>query len=154
VLLSRSAWIDGLGVGVKSVTVMPANPARGMPSVQGAMVLFDDATGAVRAVIDSALVTRWKTAADSVLGARLLARPDARTLTILGAGSVAESLVDAYRAILPGIGRILVWNRTPARAEALVAASAPIIRSNWRPTCPGRCGRPTSSPAPRCRPSR
>ena len=74
-LLSRSAWVEGLGVGVKSVTVMPDNPAQGRPAVQGALVLFDDRTGAVEAVIDSALVTYWKTAADSLLGARLLAQP-------------------------------------------------------------------------------
>lgn len=119
-LLSRAAWIDGLGVAVKSVTVMPGNPAAGRPSVQGALVLFDDATGAVVAVIESALVTRWKTAGDSILGARLLARRDARSLAILGAGAVAETLIEAYRALYPGIA-ITLWNRDPARAEALAS---------------------------------
>jgi ornithine cyclodeaminase/alanine dehydrogenase-like protein (mu-crystallin family) len=117
-LLSRAAWIDGLGVAVKSVTVLPENPARGRPSVQGAMLVFDDATGAVEAVIDSALVTKWKTASDSVLGARLLARPDARRLLIVGAGAVAESLVEAYGAVFPGIA-VTVWARRPEQAEAL-----------------------------------
>jgi ornithine cyclodeaminase/alanine dehydrogenase-like protein (mu-crystallin family) len=117
-LLSRSAWIDGLGAAVKSVTVLPENPARGRPSVQGAMLVFDGATGAVEAVIDAALVTRWKTAADSVLGARLLARPDARRLLIVGAGAVAESLVDAYGALFPGIA-VAVWARRRDRAAAL-----------------------------------
>ena len=78
-LLSRAAWIDGMGVAVKSVTVLPGNPARGLASVNGAMVLFEDSTGLPVAVIDSALVTKWKTAGDSVLGARLLARPDSAT---------------------------------------------------------------------------
>ncbi|WP_316014342.1 ornithine cyclodeaminase [Roseobacter sp. HKCCA0434] len=120
-LLSRSAWIDGLGVGVKSVTVMPGNAAEGRPTVQGAMLVFDDASGAPAALIDNALITRWKTAGDSVLGARLLARADARHLLILGAGNVAESLIAAYPAVLPGIERITVWNRSPERAEALAA---------------------------------
>lgn len=119
-LLSRSAWVEGLGVAVKSVTVMPDNPASGRPAVQGALVLFDDRTGAVEAVIDSALVTYWKTAADSLLGARLLARPDSRRLLILGAGALAESLVAAYRAGFPGI-QIAIWNRTEARARDLAA---------------------------------
>jgi ornithine cyclodeaminase len=123
-LLTRAAWIDGRGAAVKSVTVIPGNAGRGLPTVHGAMLLFDDATGAVRAVIDSALVTKWKTAGDSVLGARLLARPDARRLLIVGAGAVAASLVEAYAAVFPGIG-IAVWNRTPARAGAL-AAAAPV----------------------------
>jgi ornithine cyclodeaminase/alanine dehydrogenase-like protein (mu-crystallin family) len=117
-LLSRAAWIDGLGVAVKSVTVLPENPARGRPSVQGAMLVFDDETGAVEAVIDSALVTKWKTAADSVLGSRLLARRDARRLLIVGAGAVAESLVQAYGAVFPGIA-VTVWARRPEQASAL-----------------------------------
>lgn len=119
-LLSRAAWIDGVGVGVKSVTVMAGNAGRGLPSVHGALVVFDDATGAVRAVIDSALVTKWKTAADSILGARLLARPDSRRLLILGAGAVAASLIEAYRAEFPGI-EVTLWNRSPERARALAA---------------------------------
>lgn len=121
-LLARAAWIDGLGAAVKAVTVVPGNAARGLASVHGAMLVFDDATGAVRAVIDSALVTKWKTAADSILGAKLLARPDPRRLLILGAGAVAASLIEAYGAMFPGIG-IALWNRHPARAEKLAAES-------------------------------
>lgn len=113
-LLSRAAWIDGFGVAVKSVTVMPANT----PSVNGAMLLFSDVTGQVEAVIDSGLVTKWKTAADSVLGAKLLARPDAKRLLIVGAGTVATSLIEAYRAVFPNI-EITIWNRTRAKAEGL-----------------------------------
>ena len=122
----RAAWVEGLGAAVKSFTVLAGNPARGLPSVQGALVLYDAATGAVEAVIDSALVTRWKTAADSLLGARLLARPDARRLLILGAGEVAASLVEAYRAGFPGI-EVTLWNRTSARAEALAATTGATV---------------------------
>ncbi len=117
-LLSRAAWIDGVGVAVKSVTVMPGNAAQGLPSVHGAMVLFEDKTGQIEAVIDSALVTKWKTAGDSVLGARLLARPDSKRLLIVGAGTVAASLIEAYRAVFPDI-EISIWNRTKAKAEGL-----------------------------------
>jgi ornithine cyclodeaminase len=117
-LLSRAAWIDGVGVAVKSVTVMPDNAARGLPSVHGAMVLFEDKTGQVEAVIDSALVTKWKTAGDSVLGARLLARPDSKRLLIVGSGTVAASLIEAYSAVFPNI-EISVWARTKAKAEGL-----------------------------------
>ena len=122
-LLSRAAWIDGVGVAVKSVTVMPDNATHGLPSVHGAMVLFEDKTGQVEAVIDSALVTKWKTAGDSVLGARLLARPDSKRLLIVGAGTVAASLIEAYSAVFPNI-QISVWNRTRAKAEGL---GAPVV---------------------------
>ncbi len=123
-LLSRAAWIKGLGFGVKSVSVYPENVARGLPSIHGAMLVFDDRDGTLSAVIDSGLITNWKTAADSVLGARLLARPDSRSLLIVGAGSVGESLVHAYREVLPQIDRVTIWNRTHARAVALAAKLA------------------------------
>ncbi len=118
ILLSRAAWIDGMGVAVKSVTVLPGNPAKGLPSVHGAMLLFDDATGAVEAVIDSGLVTKWKTASDSILGARFLARKNSRRLLIIGAGVVARSLIEAYRAMFPGIS-VTIWNRTTDNARQL-----------------------------------
>ncbi|MSU91957.1 ornithine cyclodeaminase [Rhodobacteraceae bacterium 2CG4] len=117
-LLSRAAWIDGQGVAVKSVTVLPGNPAQGLPSVNGAMLLFEDRTGQLEAVIDSELVTKWKTAGDSLLGARLLARKDAGRLLIVGAGAVARSLVAAYRAGFPGIA-VTIWNRSEDKAWAL-----------------------------------
>ena len=125
-LLSRAAWIDGFGIGVKSVTVYPANPGAGRPSVQGAMVVFDDATGAPEAVIDNALITKWKTAGDSLLGARLLMRPGARRLAILGAGAVAESLIAAYGALIPGL-EVRIWARRAEAAAALAARFAGMV---------------------------
>lgn len=122
VLLSRSAWIDGLGVGVKSVTVMAGNAAAGVPTVQGAMLVFEDRQGALRAIIDGPLVTYWKTAGDSVTASRRLARPESRRLMILGAGVVARSLVSAYLEVFPDLEDIAVWNRTSARAEELVSS--------------------------------
>lgn len=119
-MLSRAAWIDGLGLGVKSVTVYPGNPAQGRPSVQGAMVVFDDATGAPEAVIDNALITRWKTAGDSLLGARRLMRPGSRRLAILGGGTVAASLIAAYGALIPDL-QVQVWTRRPGQAADLAA---------------------------------
>ena len=117
-LLSRAAWIDGMGLGVKSVSIYPGNAAQGRPSVQGAMLVFDDRTGAIEAVIDNALITKWKTAGDSLLGARLLARADATRLLIVGAGTVAASLIEAYRAWKPDLS-ITLWARRPDAAAAL-----------------------------------
>lgn len=56
-LLTRAAWLPGRGFGVKAVTVFGDNPARGLPSVQGAMLVFDPETGVLTAVIDAPLVT-------------------------------------------------------------------------------------------------
>ncbi|QUS41907.1 ornithine cyclodeaminase [Tardiphaga alba] len=120
-MMSRSAYIEGLGYGAKTFTVLDANAARGIPTVQGAMTVFDKDDGRLRAIVDSTLVTEFKTAADSVLGASLLARPDSRHLVIVGAGTVATSLVKAYAAALPGLERISVWSRRPEQAQKLVA---------------------------------
>ncbi len=121
-LLNRGAWIEGLGIALKSVTVFPENSTKTppIPSIQGGLLLFDEATGTPVALIDGILVTKWKTAGDSVLGARLLARASSKTLVICGAGTVARTLVDAYRAVFPGLERIRIWNRTAEKAQALV----------------------------------
>lgn len=144
-LLTRSAWIEGLGMAVKSVTIFP----RSDPSVQGVVMVYDDRTGALEAILDGALLTRWKTAADSLLGARLLARPDSGRLLVLGAGTVAATMIEAYRARYPGI-EVAVWNRTRARAEALgvtvvddlavAVAEADIVCAATMATEPILCG--------------
>lgn len=120
-MLNRVAWIPGLGAGLKTVSVFPDNPAKtpSLPTVQGVFVLFDDQNGQVKALIDGATITRWKTVADSLLGASLLARHESETLLLVGAGTIATQLAQAYPVIFPSIKRILVWNRTHQNAEKL-----------------------------------
>lgn len=119
--LTRAAWAPGADLGLKSVTVYPGNAAAGRPSVQGAFLLFDGATGAIAAVLDGAALTAWKTCGDSALGVKLLSRPDARRLLIVGAGTIAARLPAAHIAVRPGIEQVSVWARDPAKAEALAA---------------------------------
>jgi ornithine cyclodeaminase/alanine dehydrogenase-like protein (mu-crystallin family) len=118
-LLSRAARIQGIGFGVKSVTVIAGNTQRNLPSVQGGMIVFDEQTGTPKAMIDSALITDIKTAADSALGAHYLARDDARHMVVLGAGSVAGNIIAAYSQMFPGLGSFTIWNRTFEKAKAL-----------------------------------
>lgn len=117
-LLSRAAWIDGLGVAVKSATVIPENVAKGKPMIHGGVMVFDDTHGTLEAVIDFHLVTKWKTAGDSLLGAKILARPDSKVVLIVGAGTVAKNLISAYSHAFPDVA-FLVWNRTHAKAVKL-----------------------------------
>jgi ornithine cyclodeaminase len=117
-LLNRAAWIDGLGIATKSATIFPGNLASGKPAVNGGVCLYSDADGTLSAMIDFHLVTKWKTAGDSLLAASRLARPDSEVVLIVGAGTVARSLREAYGALFPD-ARFLIWNRTPAKAEAL-----------------------------------
>jgi len=119
-LLSRAAWIDGLGALVKSATIVPANTAKAIPMINGGVMLFDDETGQLEALVDFHLVTKWKTAGDSLLGAKLLARPDSKDILIVGAGTVSRNMISAYASIYPD-ARFQVWNRSPKNAAKMVA---------------------------------
>ena len=90
-----------------------------MPSVQGICTVFDECTGQARALIDSELLTYWKTAADSVLGARLLGPAEPEHLLIFGAGQVARSLIDAYTTIFPSIATVTLCVRRLQSADWL-----------------------------------
>jgi ornithine cyclodeaminase/alanine dehydrogenase-like protein (mu-crystallin family) len=117
-LLSRAAWIDGLGVAVKSATVLPGNPSQGRAMINGAVNVFCDESGEIEAILDFHLVTKWKTAGDSLLAARRLARPDSKKILLVGAGTVARNLHSAYSAAFPA-AEFTVWNRTRAKAKAM-----------------------------------
>ena len=121
--LGLPAWSPDRQLGVKLVTVFPGNTRLPdpRPSVQAVYLLFDGTNGAPLALIDGTELTYRKTAADSALGSRLLSRPDASTLLMVGAGGLAPHLVAAHRAVRPSIERVLLWNRTRARAEASAA---------------------------------
>jgi ornithine cyclodeaminase len=117
-LLNRAAWIDGLGLAVKSATVFPGNPKKGKAMVNGGVTLYSDADGTLEAIVDFHLVTKWKTAGDSLLAARRLARPDSRNILIVGAGTQGRALHAAYSAAFPN-AQFTIWNRTRANAEAM-----------------------------------
>ena len=119
-ILDRAAWIDGLGSLVKVATIHPGNAALGKPTVNGAVNLFDDKTGELNALVDFHLVTKWKTAGDSLLSASKLARKDSRNILLVGAGTVAKSMIHAYSSLFPD-ARFTVWNRSPAAAFAMTA---------------------------------
>lgn len=117
-LLNRAAWIDGLAQLVKVAVIMPDNPTRGLPTINGVVNLFDDQTGVLSALVDFHLVTKWKTAGDSLLAASRLARRDSRNILLVGAGNVARSMVQAYSSLFPE-ARFTVWNRSPDAALAM-----------------------------------
>lgn len=122
-LLDRATWIDGLGGLVKVATIVPANAGRGLPSVNGVVNLFDDATGELSALVDFHLVTKWKTAGDSLLSARRLARKGVRNILLVGAGVVARSMIEAYASLWPD-ARFAVWSRSRTSAAAMGLAVA------------------------------
>ncbi|MFV0475773.1 MAG: ornithine cyclodeaminase family protein [Pikeienuella sp.] len=124
--VNLTAWSPGRSIAVKMVGVFPGNPRLPLPepSVQGLVALFDGRTGRALMTCDGAALTYRKTAADSALGVDILARPDARVLCVLGAGGLAPHVIAAHRTVRPCIDRVLLWNRTRSRAEALAAGIA------------------------------
>jgi ornithine cyclodeaminase/alanine dehydrogenase-like protein (mu-crystallin family) len=116
-LLMPSRWQGA--VGVKLASVAAANPARGLPRIQGVYVLFDAETLATRALVDGIGLTSLRTAAVSALAVRHLARPDARRLVVYGSGPQAWSHVQALRAIRP-IDQLGVVARDRGRRDAFV----------------------------------
>jgi ornithine cyclodeaminase/alanine dehydrogenase-like protein (mu-crystallin family) len=121
--ITLPGWAPGGAIVVKMVGVFPnnANLQPPQPAVQGLVALFDGTTGAPLLAADGAAMTARKTAADSALGAATLARDDVEDLLIVGAGALAPYFAEAHLAARPSLRRVAIWNRTPARAEAVAA---------------------------------
>ncbi|PTX57808.1 ornithine cyclodeaminase [Litoreibacter ponti] len=120
-MLSRSAWIDGLGVAVKTATIFPGNVQSGAPAINGSVSLFSDDDGSLEAMLDFHLITKWKTAGDSLYAASLLANPDAERILIVGTGAVAGNMVGAYRSVFPA-AQISVWGRNRVNCDRFAEA--------------------------------
>jgi ornithine cyclodeaminase len=122
-------------LGAKLVTTFPGNRAHGLPSVSGLYALFDPDTGAPVAVMDGSYLTLVRTAAVSALATRLLARPDARSLGVFGAGAQAAFHVRLLSIVRP-IDAVVIWARRREAASSLVESLRKLegLRqvSNWR----------------------
>lgn len=122
----------GAGASVKIVTIMPGNAERGLPTVQAVVAWIDAETGRPVALLDGATVTAMRTGAASGVATRLLARPDAARLAIIGAGDQAEWQLLAVAAARP-ISEVLVHARRPegraAFAERMAAATGIPVRA-------------------------
>ncbi len=103
--------------GVKQVSVLPRNPARGLPSVQAWYTLFDP-HGRPALGAQAGLLTKLRTAAVSALAAERLAHPGARSLLMVGTGSLAPWMVRAHLQVR-GYETVWIWGRDPTRAESV-----------------------------------
>ncbi len=122
--LMLPAWQHDRCFGLKTVSVFPANAAKNIASVQGAYLLFDGQTGEMLCGLDGAMLTLRKTAANSAAAADWLARKDAETLCMVGAGALAPHLIEAHCSVRP-IKRVLWWNRSRPALDRAVAALSP-----------------------------
>ena len=121
-LLLMPAW-DGIGLGVKIVTVFPRNRERGLASVAALYLLMDGTTGHPLALIDGEALTLRRTSAASALASSYLSRVDARHLLVVGTGALAPYMVAAHVAVRP-IERVSVWGRSHAAAQRTAGALA------------------------------
>ncbi len=113
---------SGCWVALKFNLNLPGNAqARGLPTIQGALILCDGRTGRVLALIDSIELTLRRTAAATALAARQLARPESRTLALCGCGAQArpqlEALLDRF-----ALSTVWLWDRDRERSRALCDA--------------------------------
>ncbi|WP_256203746.1 ornithine cyclodeaminase family protein [Sphingopyxis sp. YR583] len=109
--------LDGAGFGAKIISIFPSAAAHGS-SHQGVIILFDRANGAPVCVIDASEVTAIRTAAASAAATDALARPEARSLAILGTGEQAWHHIAAIRYVRP-LDDVRIWGRSPEKAAGL-----------------------------------
>ncbi len=105
---------------VKIVSVFNDNPAQGLPLIHALVVVVDAATGRPVAAMDGTYLTALRTGAVSGAATDLLARPDARTAAILGAGAQGRTQLEAVCAVRP-IERAWVFDVDKERASAYAA---------------------------------
>lgn len=99
--------------GIKWVSGFPANPQRGLPYISGLLILNDPETGIPTAVMDCTWITAKRTGAASALGARHLARDDAKIMGVCGCGVQGRSHVEAMLVVLPGLKQVLGYDISP-----------------------------------------
>jgi ornithine cyclodeaminase/alanine dehydrogenase-like protein (mu-crystallin family) len=111
--------MPALGAGhalLKWVTSFPGNPARGLPTVSGLVLLSDASDGSLRAALDAGAVTALRTGAAAVLAAETLGRPDAETAAVIGAGvngrATAKTFLSRGRSVM-------LWDVDELRARAV-----------------------------------
>src|SRR5690606_27197729 len=116
---------DGELYSFKYVNGHPSNPARGFQTVTAFGVLADVDNGYPTFLAEMTLLTALRTAAASAMAAKVLARPDSRTLALIGAGSQSEFRALAFRGVL-GIEDLRVFDIDPAAIEKVRRNLAPL----------------------------
>ena len=113
---------------LKEVCIFPGNPARGLDTHLGAVLLHSGETGELMGVMNASAITAIRTAAVSAVATRLLAREDARSLAIIGAGVQGRTHLEAI-PLVRKIDDIRIVSRNREKAEALAGKGARVVES-------------------------
>ena len=122
-LVTMPTYLEGVGLGLKMLTIFPENHGTGYDAHQGAVILCEAERGRIQAIMDATAITAIRTAAVSGLAARLLARHDAGDLAIIGSGVQAETHLEAMVAVRP-VRQVRVYSRRPEHALAFARRAA------------------------------
>ena len=130
------AYAPSAGLGCKLVTLFPGN--RDRPTHQAVVALFEPGTGTPLALMDGTYITAMRTAAAAALATRLLARPDARVLAILGTGVQSRAAQEMFPRVrefaeirVAGRGEFEQAVRGADVVHATTAAPEPVVRFDW-----------------------
>lgn len=119
-VLSMPGWVPGKGIGVKLVAGFHDNPKQGLPGHQALICLFNAENGTPLAVMDGTGITALRTAGGAAVATRLLARENARTLAIVGAGVQGQSHLQVVPRVRE-IREIRIASLYPEDARKLAA---------------------------------
>jgi ornithine cyclodeaminase/alanine dehydrogenase-like protein (mu-crystallin family) len=112
------AFVPGVALESKLVSVFPGNDEHGLPSHQGLIALFEEDTGTPLALMDGTYITAIRTGATAAVAARALSRNDSRVLAILGAGAQGRSHLTTFPRVR-GFEEIRIASRNAERARRL-----------------------------------
>lgn len=119
-LLAMPGWLPGSPIAVKLVAAFHGNPAQGLPGHQALICVFDPDTGTALAIMDGTHVTAFRTAGGAALSTRLLARPDAHRLAIIGGG--VQGVTHAHlMPLVRDVSDIRVWSPSTRSAQRVAA---------------------------------
>ena len=125
--LFMPSYLKPIGmIGVKTVTLFEGNRQHGLPYIQGMVCLFDGKTGTPAAVVDGTTITAMRTGAASGLATRLLARQDASTCTLFGAGVQGRTQLEAVCTVRK-IKKAYVIDAVPEAARQFAGEMAPLL---------------------------
>ena len=125
--LFMPSYADCFGkIGLKVVNIFPANPKNGLPSIQGLVCLLDGQTGRPLAVLNGTFLTALRTGAASGAATDLLARPDAETVAILGAGVQGRTQLAAMGAVRP-VKKVWIYDIVKETAVRFAREMGPVL---------------------------
>lgn len=108
-------------VGMKWVSGFSANHEKGLPNISGLIIVNDAETGLPTAIMDGIYITAVRTASASAVSAKYLARPDSKTLSIVGAGLQGRYHLLTIKTTVPALEKVQVYDIVPEALEQYVA---------------------------------